>query len=611
MQVMNVKEWALKQKGRAVTLFILLFAMIWLFSGVTHAFIGIKPLMADKAFDLSVVVDGANKVTAHWQIAKGYYLYRQKLHFTFEPKVIADIKLPQGEIKQDLNHGQYEAYSGSVSVPMVLHTPMDKVQIRIDYQGCSDKGFCYPPMHKTMTLDLAASTAIKTNTVNASVAPAPVSIQSLLTDQNGVRALLGSQNVIVLLLIFAVLGILLAFTPCILPMIPILMSIIVGHKQPVSTRKAFLLSSTYVLGSSLTYAIAGMIAAYMGHSLQASLQQPWIIAIVSGLFVLLSLSLFGVYDLRLPGKWQNRITSISRKQQGGTYVGVFIMGMVSTLIVSPCVTAPLVGVLMYIAESENIALGAGALFLMGLGMGIPLVVLGVSAGKWLPRRGPWMTGVQQIFGVLMMGMAFWLLSRIASVTTIMTFSAVLLFGAALFFGFYKPYHHGRILLNRRIGLMMGLAGVLLIAAMNMPVVMNSIAGHSVTSSQGFTIVRNIDELHHQLALAKASGKPVLLDFYADWCESCLVMDKKVFSSPDVATGLNQFVLLRADLSKNNAEDEALLKNYDVIAPPTVLFFNDFGQEVNSRRIVGELDAMEFMTRVNTFITASCDKNQAC
>lgn len=517
--------------------FALICLMIWMTVG--QAFAVTKPLPADQAFALSVSMDNANKVNVHWQIAKDYYLYRQKIHFDFEPKVAADFQLPPGQLKKD----EHEVYTGDVNIPVALNTQMKTVQFKVDYQGCSDKGFCYPPMQQVMTLNLAANSVMPVN-----------SLSSLLTDQNSVRDLLGSQSLGVMLLIFGGLGLLLAFTPCILPMIPILTSIIVGHKQPVSTKKASLLSSTYVLGSALTYAAAGMIAASMGGSLQVWLQQPWIIALVGGLFILLSLSLFGVYDLRLPGKLQNRITAISRKQQGGTYAGAFVMGMVSTLIVSPCVTAPLVGVLMYIADSGNMALGAGALFAMGIGMGIPLILIGTSAGKWLPKRGRWMILVQKAFGVLMLGMALWMFSRVYAVA--------------------NPYS-------------------------------------DVQTNSSFTLVHNMQDLNHQLMIAQASGKPVILDFYADWCESCVDMDKNVFSMQDVLHGLNKFVLLRADLSRNTAADEDLLRNFDVIAPPTVLFFNNQGQEVNSHRIVGELNAKDFMTRINTFITASCDKKMTC
>lgn len=582
----------------------LLFFASWLLAGNIFAGNNKTPLPADRAFIFSTTIQTPGTVQASWNIAPGYYLYRERLSFQFAPQTTVDIRLPQGEQKINANKRTEEVYEGALNIPIVFPSGVSKVKMSVDYQGCSVHGFCYPPTHQTITLN-----------VNGAPPNAAEKFQALLTNQNSVRDLFHTQSLSVMLLIFAGLGLLLAFTPCVLPMIPILTSIIVGHKQPVTTKKAFFLSTTYVLGASVTYAIAGLIAASMGSSLQAWLQQPWIIAVVSGLFVVLSLSLFGVYDLRLPAYWQNRITAVSRKQEGGTYAGAFIMGMVSTLIVSPCVTAPLVGVLMYIAQTGNLALGAGALFALGIGMGIPLIILGVSAGKWLPKRGPWMIIVQKIFGLLMLGMALWLLSRVASLTTIIAFCGVLMFATAIYFGAYlskqddaKDWYH-------RAGWSFALLATLLMFTVAVPNVLqiftNQSALQKITDLESFTVVHSIADLDKQLSLARAAGKPVMLDFYADWCESCVAMEKNVFSMPDVKKSIDSFILLRADLSENTAADEALLKNYEVIAPPTVLFFNDQGKEVNSHRIVGELSANEFMSRVNTFFTASCDKSVTC
>ncbi len=507
------------------------------------------PLPSDQAFKLSIIINHANAVTAKWDVAPGYYLYRQRLHISLAPKTDAEILFPQGKIKHDPRHVDYEVYTGKVIIPILLQTTAKQLQLTLDYQGCSESGFCYPPMSKHVWLDLANQTISSSQMTNASASP--VSLFSLLTSHNDVRALFATQHFIVILLIFTALGLLLAFTPCVLPMIPILTSIIVGHKQAVSTKKAFFLSASYVLGSSLTYAIAGVIAAAMGSSLQVWLQQTWIIVIVSGLFVLLAFSLFDFYELRLPKRWQNRVTSLSRKQEGGTYLGVFIMGIVSTLIVSPCVTAPLVGVLMYIAQTGDKVLGASALFAMGIGMGIPLLLIGVSAGKLIPRRGPWMNAIKKLFGFIMLVMAAWMLSRVA----------------------FLP--------------------------------------QSTTQVRPFIVVHDMVELNKQLSIAHTSQKPVLLDFYADWCESCVTMDRNVFNMPNIQQALKGFILLRADLTANSKADEALLKNYNVVAPPTVLFFNNYGQEVNAHRIVGEVNAKEFTTRLNTFITASCDKKLQC
>ena len=511
-----------------------------------------KPLPVDEAFVFSAVVVDSHTIHVAWKIIPGYYLYADRLHFSFKPTVDFDVRLPETQIKKNLR-GDEEVYSRDFVVPIILkqaNLQAKNLNLTLDYQGCSERGFCYPPQHKMLSLDFSSdmkqskpdsfSSGMVTEKSEAKISSVQsISFRHLLMDQHGVRDLFHSRSTAVLLLLFAGLGLLLAFTPCVLPMIPILTSIIIGHKQPISMQKAFLLSSTYVLGSSLTYALAGVAAASMGSSLQVFFQQPWIICAVGGLFILLSLSLFGVYELRLPSAWQNRLVSFSHQQRGGTYVGVLVMGAISTLVVSPCVTAPLVGVLIYIAESGNVLLGASALFAMGIGMGIPLILIGIST-KCLPKRGRWMKFVQYFFGVLMIVMAVWIFSRLSVK--------------------HAPAY------------------------------------------PAFTIVHNVEEVNKQLLLAQARHKPVILDFYADWCESCVEMDEKVFSLPDVMNSLHSFLLLRADLSKNNAEDEALLKNYNVVAPPTVIFFNDQGREMGEHRIVGGLDSQEFMTRIHTFIT---------
>ncbi len=358
------------------------------------------PLPPEQAFALSVAVNSSNEVTAKWNIAPGYYLYRQRLHIALIPNTGAEIVFPQGQMKSDSDHRRYEVYKGTLTIPILLQSEVSSLQLSIDYQGCSENGFCYPPTHKDISLTLTGRGGSQ-----ETLLPHKTSLPTLLTDQNGVRNLFGAEHLSTILLIFLGLGLLLAFTPCILPMVPILTSIIVGHKETVSIKKAFLLSLAYVLGSSITYAIAGVIAASMGNSLQAWLQQTWIIVAVSGLFVLLALSLLGFYEVRLPSRLQNRLTLFSSKQKGGTYLGVFTMGMISALIVSPCVTAPLVGVLMYIAQTGDVILGGSALFAMGIGMGIPLLLIGISAGKLLPKSGPWMEAMKKIFGALMLAMA--------------------------------------------------------------------------------------------------------------------------------------------------------------------------------------------------------------
>lgn len=577
---------------------ILFLVLLWtcIFSVNSFAQATKAPLSNDEAFAFSVSRVKSDVAMVNWQIAPGYYLYTNRVRITVDPKTPVDVQLPQGDLKYDASLGRLEVYHGNITVPVVFKTNPQQITLDVDYQGCSQEGFCYPPMHKSMLVNMVNGSVEQMNTPTSSTH----SWKSLLTDQNGVKNLLGSQHLGMLLLIFAGLGLLLAFTPCVLPMVPILTGIIVGQKQAVTTKKAFFLSLVYVLGSAITYSIAGLIAATMGSSLQAWLQKPWIIAVVSGLFVLLALSLFGLYDLQVPRRWQNRITGWSNQQQGGTYVGVFLMGMISTLIVSPCVTAPLVGVLMYIGQTGDRILGASALFAMGIGMGIPLILIGMSAGKWLPKSGSWMESVKKIFGVLMLGMAIWLSSRITSQTVTLIFWGVLLLGFALYLGLYLPQLISRPKFARALGLMVGISGVLVIGGVSMPNVVHGLMSKhqtEIAETNSFFVIHDMATLNKQLALAQAAHKPVILDFYADWCESCVTMDRNVFMNPNVQNALSKYVLLRADLTANSEDDQAILKSYDVIAPPTVLFFDGQGREMNTNRIVGEVDAKEFLLRL--------------
>lgn len=535
--------------------FILLFCLasiFFTFSITSEAFITKVPLSSDKAFTFSVSIQDTKHITLEGRMAPNYYIYRKHLSVHFIPQTEADVVLPKGIMKNDGIKSE-AVFLNQVVVPITFAQPQQKLQMRIDYQGCSREGFCYPPMHKDIQLDVVTQniqTKSATNTdLPAARLPVPAStfaLRTLLIDQNEVKTVLGTYPMSFLLLIFAGLGLLLAFTPCILPMIPILLSIIVGQrKELISTRKAFFLSLAYVLGSALTYAFVGFTAAYLGHSLQVWLQTVWAIAIVSGLFVVLALSLFGLYELRIPAAWQHRMTQWSNQQQSGTYLGVFIMGTLAALIVSPCVTAPLVGVLMYISQTGDLLLGTSALFVMGIGMGIPLLLIGTSAGRWLPKSGGWMEIVKKVFGLLMLAMAVWLLARVIP----------------------TPFNY-----------------------------LNHDAFYS--SKQSFIVVNDMRHFNQELLTARAEHKPVLLDFYADWCESCVDMDRQVFNTPNVKQQLNHYVLLRADLSANTTEEEAMLHYFNVMAPPTVLFFDNQGREINSRRIVGEINAKEFLARLN-------------
>lgn len=578
----------------------------------SHAFAAIEPLPPEQAFQLAVTTSADKTILIHWKLAPGYFLYAEKLKFAIEPDVPFTSELPKVIMRQDPVNGETAVYAGEFDIPLQLESRIAALRLNISYQGCSKEGFCYPPEKKSFELHFAEAGGNSPSNMIVT----HEGISALLTDQYGIQTLLAYEHRGLLLLIFLGLGILMAFTPCVLPMLPILTGIIAGQKKHSSMRKSFLLSATYVLGMSVTYALAGVLAALAGSSLQVMLQTPWVIIISSLVFVMLAFSLFEFYELPISRRWQNNVTKWSNKHEGGTFIGVFFMGILSTLVVSPCVTAPLVGVLLYIGRTGDLLLGGSALFVMGLGMGIPLILLGMSAGRWLPKSGKWMHAVTKSFGVVMLGMAIWLMGRILPMTVTMILWGLYLIGIALFFSFYLTRVIGRHKINHTLGIATGLVGVFMIlSTFGMASLINRWTGDIGTMSKrhaaDFAVVHNMSELANELAAAKAAGQPVLVDFYADWCTSCVAMDNEVFTHKKVQTALHPFKLVRVDLSLNTEADQQLLQEYKVVAPPTILFFNAAGKEVNGRRIVGEMNAIEFLYRINLFMAANCDTRAQC
>ncbi|MBA3661622.1 MAG: protein-disulfide reductase DsbD [Gammaproteobacteria bacterium] len=551
-----------------------------------------KPLSTDDAFIFSMEKGAkANEARAIFTIAPGYYLYQDRLKFISTPEAISKVTYPPGQIKQSERKSE-EVYVDQVTIPLVFNTDVRSFTLDVLYQGCSKEGFCYPPLRKTVQMNLALQTDAKP--LNS------FALSGLMTSQYGISELLYTQQLPIIILIFIVLGLLLSLTPCVLPMVPILTSIIVGQKAATpSTKKAFWLSLTYVLGMAITYAFAGIAAALLGNSLQVWLQQPWIILTVSTLFLILAFSLFSRYDLRLPKKLQQGLHRLNSKTAGGHYIGVFIMGMLSALVVSPCVTAPLVGVLIYIGQTGNIVLGGTALFALGIGMGIPLLLIGTSAGRWLPRSGNWMIIVKKLFGFMMLGMAIWMLSRLLSQPVVMLLWGLLFITIALYFSFVltKPAKW-RVMMQTGSGLLAFTGLLFVFGGMGLSQWLPS--GGNLGQAQpapSFRVVQDVGKFKQQLADAIIANKPVILDFYADWCESCITMDKKVFNLPHVQDKLSAYTLLRADITEMSRDQEDLLKFFNVFAPPTILFFDPTGQEINSKRIVGEVSAHEFLTRL--------------
>lgn len=564
------------------------------------------PLSNARAFVLSVEKPASDRLLLKWQIAPGYYLYRDRFHVVAKPDVILSIAYPEGELKASTGLGRHVVYGHDITLPVTLKeaTP---VTLTISYQGCSRSGYCYAPVTKAFhvaangNVSPVAVTPTSEGAVHAtqlSQTATTSATSSLINDQNQVRSLFQLHHRFTILFMFVILGVLLSFTPCVLPMIPILTSIIIGQRE-TTLRRAFLLSLSYVLGMAVMYALAGLIVATVGSSLQLWLEQPLVIALTSALFVLLALSLFDVYELRLPSFWQNHMSRLANHQRGGTYVGVFAMGAISTLIVSPCVTAPLVGVLMYIAQTGDRLFGMSALFAMGFGMGVPLLLIGVSAGRCLPKSGPWMSAIKKVFGIFMLGMAVWLLARVVSNSTVYVMLGVWCLVIAAFIGLYLP----RLLPWRKCtqGLGMGtalLGAFLMIGGISMPNRIDHwVLARSDRATDAFVVVHDLNGLNEQLAKARASQRTLLLDFYADWCQSCIAMDRYVFAAPEVQHELANYILVRADLSENSASNHAIVDKFKVYAPPTIIFFDTSGREMHSKRIIGEMNAKDFLARI--------------
>jgi len=577
-------------------------------------------LKPDEAFAFSAEIDNPNTIRAHWDIAESYYLYRDKFKFELQDAkgvTIGTINMPKGDEKVDESFGRMIVYHNKVDIHIPLtRANLEPTQVTLlaRYQGCSEKGFCYPPMHKTMPLSLPKATQASlpvTPAAGTSAAADRGDTGGPLSEQDQIAATLASGNTIITILTFFGFGLLLAFTPCVFPMIPILSSIIIGQGASVTTRRAFSMSMVYVLAMALTYTAAGIIAGLFGQNLQAAFQNPWILGSFSAVFVLLAFSMFGFYDIQMPSFIQSKLTDVSNRQKGGSLVGVGVMGFLSALIVGPCVAAPLAGALIYIGQTGDPYLGGAALFALSLGMGAPLIVIGTSAGKLLPRAGAWMDSVKAVFGVMLLAVAIWMLERIIPGEVAMLLWGVLLIVSGIYMGAFEPVGEGKsgwYKLWKGIGLVSLIYGALLIIGMSsggkdplQPLAnLNLGAGGATTEAKkelSFKRVKGLQQLDAAIKSANAQGKMVMLDLYADWCVSCKEMEKYTFSDPRVHAALGDMLLLQADLTANDKDDQALLKKFGLIGPPSILFFDKQGVEQRRYRLVGFLDADKFMDHV--------------
>ena len=587
-----------------------------------------EPVNPDQAFLVEAAATTPQALSAKIAIADCCYLYRDKVNFHLTASdgsappsgvKLGNIALPPAEVKMDEFIGKTEVYHHGleVALPILGRTSSTPdLVLSIGYQGCSEKGvvICYPPMTKKFLLR-ASGTVVP---VLADGAIAQQTLGSLanntgtpLSEQDALAQRLANGNAIATILAFFGLGLLLAFTPCVFPMIPILSGVVVGQGAKISTRFAFFLSLAYVLAMAGTYAVVGVLAGLFGANLQVWFQNVWVISAFATVFVLLSLSLFGFYELQMPSAIQSRLTEMSNRLQGGRVVGAAIMGMLSALIVGPCVTAPLVGALIYIGQTGDAVLGGSALFALGLGMGTPLVIIGTSAGKLLPKAGPWMDTIKAVFGVMMLWVALWLLERVLPTAVTMMLAGGLLVVSGVYIGAFDSMTTGVSgwrRLWKGLGLVMVLYGAVLLigAAGGATDLQQPLKGTGVVASGTatqpealFRRVKGPEGLDQALTEARTQGKPVMLDFYADWCTSCKEMEKYTFNDPAVRAALAGAVVLQTDVTANDDQDQALLKRFKLIGPPAILFFSASGDELSRARVVGYLPAEKFAPHVRS------------
>jgi len=569
------------------------------------------PPLVEDAFKFDATIKNATTLMAQWQVMEGNYLYRDKIRFEIldnEQVKLAEVTLPAGENKNDEIFGLVEVYHHDVMMPLTIQRPASaqKLTLKAYFQGCSETfGICYPPSEQQVSLNLPVASETAANTQNIE---SNVTTQTPLAEQDRIAQKLTEDNLLQIFIGFLGLGLLLAFTPCVFPMIPILSSIIVGEGENITTRRAFILSLVYVLAMSVTYTVAGVLTGLLGENLQAMFQNPWIIVSFSALFVLLSLSMFGLYELQLPHAVQHRLHRISHKQQRGSLVGVAIMGLLSGLIVGPCLAPPLAGALIFLGQHADPFLGGMALFALSMGMGIPLLIIGTSAGKLLPKAGDWMNVIKAIFGVLLLGLAIWMLERILPGWLILILWGSLLLVSAVYMGALNNLAidaRGQDKLFKGLGLILMLYGALLIVGgasgshnIWQPLQSIKLATHSSkapATGLEFTQIDNLQQLETQLA---NSSQPVMLDFYADWCTDCKTMEQTTFRDPEVVAAMESYTLLQLDMTDNTQAHQDLLKALQVFGPPTMLFYNNNGEELRQQRLVGHIKPQQMLAHLS-------------
>lgn len=562
----------------------------------------LQPAMAEDfldpevAFKVNAVMLEPGVAEVTFTIADGYYLYRERLKFSSEQAKLGEPVLPKGKVKFDETFNkEVETYREKLVVRIPVQADKDFV-LKVARQGCADLGLCYPPMESEFPLSVSASTnAASANGAAGSASSKAGAAAATDNESSSISAALKSGKLVVILPLFFILGLGLSLTPCVLPMVPILSFIIVGEGAGVSRMRGFLLSLAYVLGMSLVYTGMGVAAGLAGEGLAATLQNPWVLGAFSALMVLLALSMFNVYQLQMPAALQTRLTQVSegqRNSKAGKLIGVFLMGAISALIVGPCVTGPLIGALVYISQTRDVLVGGAAMFAIAIGMGVPLLLIGISAGSLLPRTGMWMEYIKRFFGVLMLGMALWMISPVIPAWLQMAGWALLLLAYAA----YLLWIQRSGLLAKAFGLLFGLLGAIQLVGVatggrDVYAPLAHLLGTQVHGAS-FQRVRTVAEL--DAALAQNKGKTAMLDFYADWCVSCKEMEKLTFTDPAVKAKMEAMLLLQVDVTANNEDDKALLKRFGLFGPPGIIFFNQQAQEIAGSRVVGYQNAEKFL-----------------
>ncbi|HHL3257341.1 protein-disulfide reductase DsbD [Citrobacter braakii] len=528
---------------------------------------------ADRAFAFDFQ-QNQHDLNLSWQVKDGYYLYRKQISITPSQADIAEVKLPPGVWHEDEFYGKSEIYRKQLAIPVTVNQAKSGATLTVTYQGCADAGFCYPPETKTVPLSEVSADTRATS--------APVPATDTLQERPQPATQLPFSALWALLI-----GIGIAFTPCVLPMYPLISGIVLGGKQRLSTGRALLLTFIYVQGMALTYTALGLVVAAAGLQFQAALQHPYVLIGLAVVFTLLALSMFGLFTLQLPSSLQTRLTLMSNRQQGGSPGSVFAMGAIAGLICSPCTTAPLSAILLYIAQSGNMWLGGGTLYLYALGMGLPLMLITVFGNRLLPKSGPWMEHVKTAFGFVILALPVFLLERIIGDDWGVRLWSLL--GVAFFSWAFITSLQAKHAWMRIVQIILLAAALVTVRplqdwAFGVP--------HAQTQTHlNFTPVASVDALHQ--ALAQAKGKPVMLDLYADWCVACKEFEKYTFSNQQVQQALGDTVLLQADVTANNALDVALLKHLQVLGLPTILFFDAEGKEHPEARVTGFMDAATF------------------